>query len=201
MFILTFRKKLHWFFFASSCHCLISLKTLSSIPCFLCGESLFVDALCSCAVLRAPLKQKKLGYQWKSAEYYNFFLMFSPLFFEMFSLHAPSPLILLPPSILCLPPTKKSTTKTSLLRKTMVRHIKSLFFNVNRMLFFFPIAFYWVEFYFTEIFFWASQEQLKNLYWSAEVFKLKYIWEMYFNTSIFKDWRLVNLQRRRAKQT
>lgn len=116
------------FFFPSSCHCLISLKSLSSITCFLYGESLFVDALCSCAVLRAPLKQEKLGYQWKSAEYYHFFLMFFSLFFEKFFLHAPSPLILLPPSILCLPPTKTSTTKTSLLPKTMVRHIKSLIF-------------------------------------------------------------------------
>lgn len=114
-------------FFPSPCHCFISLRILSSITCFLYGESLFVDVLCSCAVLCAPLKQKeKLSYQWKSAEYYHFLLMFSPLFFEKFPLHTPSPLILLTPSILCLPPTKKHTTKTSLLPKKMVRYIKSL---------------------------------------------------------------------------
>lgn len=104
LFILSFRKKLHLFFFPSSCHCLISLKTLGSITSFLYGESLFVDALCSCAAISAPLKQKKLGYQWKSAENDHFFLMFSPLFFEKLPLHTPSPLILLLPPILCLPP-------------------------------------------------------------------------------------------------
>lgn len=138
-------------------------RHLSSIICFLYGESLFVGTLYSYTMLCAPGKQKeKLSYQWKC---YHFFLMFSPLLFEKF----PCTLLVLfsSASLNPLSPSHQKThnknqlkTKWKLLSTKKGQTYKFIsIFNVSVMWCFFPKVSYWMEFYVTENF-WAWQELL-----------------------------------------